>query len=99
MQARAARRTRAAFTVLMVVGTEPRAPPPAPLPLVYISSIVWGPLPATGAGTARAPPPSLISDWWFLAEVSTLPTTTPLPLPYTPATAVPPPPRARKRMV
>ena len=83
MQARAARRSDAVPSP---------AGPPRP-------SKLYGPLPATGAGTARAPPPSLISDWWFLAEVSTLPTTTPLPLPYTPATAVPPPPRARKRMV
>ena len=65
------------ITVLMV--PSPAAAPPPPLYKLY------GPLPATGAGTARAPPPSLISDWWFLAEVSTLPTTTPLPLPYTPA--------------
>jgi hypothetical protein len=101
MQARAARRTRAHYGS---DGTEPRAPrPPPPLSSIYVSIILfklYGPLPATGAGTARAPPPSLISDWWFLAEVSTLPTTTPLPLPYTPATAVPPlippPPRARK---
>ena len=55
MQARAARRTRAAFTVLMVVGTAPRAPPPAPLPLVYISSM--GP-PTRYRGGHRPRPPA-----------------------------------------
>jgi hypothetical protein len=58
MQARAARRTRAHYGS---DGTEPRAPrPPPPLSSRYTLSILYyklyGPLPATGAGTARAPP-------------------------------------------